>query len=207
MGSKALKPKLLLATRNPGKARELRQLLSGVPFHLVSLEETGVQEEVEETGDSFEENATLKGRFYARLSGLLTLAEDSGLEVDALAGGPGVHSARYGGPGLSDGDRVRLLLQKLEGVSEERRGACFRCAIAIAWPSGEVRLAEGELRGRIAFEAQGGGGFGYDPVFYLPELGRTNAQLSLEEKNRLSHRGQAARKAAALLRNLRAEVV
>ena len=194
--------KLLVATRNPGKAREYRQLLRGVPFEITSLDEEGVAEDVEETGDSFEENASLKARAYLSLSGLPTLADDSGLEVDALRGGPGVKSARYGGDGLSDEDRVTLLLENLKSVAWQDRTGRFRCVIAIAWLSGEVKTVAGVVDGIIQYEPEGTGGFGYDPVFYLPHLGRTMAELTLEEKNGLSHRAQAAGKAVKLLRNI-----
>ena len=192
-------PKLLLATRNPGKVREYVHLLIDIPFEITSLEQVGVADEVEETGDSFEENACIKARAYAALSGLLTLADDSGLEVDALSGAPGVMSARYGGLDLTDEDRVALLLENLKDVAWEDRAGRFRCVIAIAWPSGRVKTVAGVVEGIIGYGAKGANGFGYDPVFYLPHLGLTTAELPLEEKNNLSHRGQAARRAAALL--------
>ena len=192
--------KLLVATRNPGKVREFRQLLTGIPFEVTSLEQARLVEEVEETGSSFEENARIKARTYASLSGLLTLADDSGLEVDALEGAPGVQSARYGGPGIPDEERVTLLLENLKGVAWENRAGRFRCVIAIAQPSGEMETVTGVVEGVIQYEPKGNNGFGYDPVFYLPHLGRTTAEMSLEEKNGLSHRAQAARKAVALLK-------
>ena len=194
--------RLLVATRNPGKAREYKQLLCEIPFEVTSLDDEGVTEDVEETGDSFEENASLKARAYLSGSGLPTLADDSGLEVDALQGGPGVKSARYGGNGLSDEDRVTLLLENLKGVAWEDRTGRFRCVIAIVWPLGEVKTVTGVVDGLIQYEPKGTGGFGYDPVFYLPHLGRTMAELTLEEKNGLSHRAQAAWKAVKLLRDL-----
>ena len=159
---------------------------------------------MEETGSSFEQNACVKAREYATLSGLLTLADDSGLEVDALDGAPGVLSARYGGPGKSDEDRVVILLENLKDVPWDERSGRFRCVIAIAWPSGEVKTVAGVVEGVIQYETRGANGFGYDPVFNLPHLGCTMAELSLEEKNSLSHRGQAARRAAALLRSMAA---
>ena len=194
--------KLLVATRNPGKAREYRQLLRGIHFEVTSLDEEGVAEDVEETGDSFGENACLKARAYSSVSGLPTLADDSGLEVDALQGGPGIRSARYGGSGLSDEDRVTFLLENLKGVAWEDRAGRFRCVIAIVWPLGEVKTVTGVVDGLIQYEPKGTGGFGYDPVFYLPHLGRTMAELTLEEKNGLSHRAQAAGKAVDLLKDL-----
>ena len=179
-------PKLLLATRNLGKIREYGELLKGIPFQMVSLAEAGVTEEVPETGDSFSDNACLKARGYASLSGLFTLADDSGLVVDALGGEPGVKSARYGDClSYSDEDRVQLLLRNLEHVPWEQRMARFQCVIAVTWPSGEVRTVAGTVEGII--EAKGANGFGYDPVFHLPHLGVTMAEIPPEEKNRLSH--------------------
>ena len=191
--------KLLVATRNPGKVREYRLLLGGISIEITSLDQEHVTEEVEENGDTFEENARVKAATYAALSGLLTLADDSGLEVDALGGAPGVKSARYGGPQATDEDRVRLLLGNLNGTAWQDRTCRFRCVIALAWPSGQVKTVEGAVEGIVQYEPQGTNGFGYDPIFHLPSLGRTMAELPLEEKNDLSHRGQAARKAVALL--------
>ena len=195
-------PKLLVATRNPGKMVELTELLDGVPFRLTSLDDEGVVGEAEETGATFEENARLKASFYASLTGLLTLADDSGLEVDALSGEPGVHSARYGGPGLTDEDRVELLLTNMKDVPWEKRAGRFRCVISILSPSEDFGMVNGVVEGIIQYEPKGANGFGYDPVFFLPHLGMTTAELSLEEKNLLSHRGQAARKAAGLLKSM-----
>ena len=193
------KPKLLLATNNPGKARELALLLEGAPFTIVAPAEEGIALEVEETGATFKENAALKARAFAEAGGLLSVADDSGLEVDALGGEPGVMSARYAGPQASDADRVQYLLSKLEGIEWNRRGARFRSVIAVAAPMGEVRLFEGVCEGAIALRPRGTGGFGYDPVFYVPSLGKLMAELSMEEKNGISHRGQAARKAVEYL--------
>jgi XTP/dITP diphosphohydrolase len=194
-----LPDRLLLATNNRGKAREYKSLLSGVPFELVTPAEVGITTEVVEVGQSFEENAVLKVTTLARESGLLALADDSGLEVDFLGGEPGPLSARYAGEGASDKERVDYLLAKLKGVPRDERTARFRCVIAIATPAGEVKLCEGECPGLITFEPKGERGFGYDPVFYLPELGKTMAELPLEVKNRVSHRGKAAEKAKELL--------
>jgi XTP/dITP diphosphohydrolase len=196
--------KLLLATRNPGKARELAVLLQGVPFTITTPQEEGIALEVEETGATFEENAALKARAFATASGLLTLADDSGLEVDALGGEPGPLSARYAGPDASDEERVRYLLGKLEDVKWSERGARFRSVIAVAEPAGTLKLFEGVCEGVIALKPRGAGGFGYDPLFYVPSLGRLMAELSLEEKNGVSHRGSAARKAVEYLRSMAA---
>jgi XTP/dITP diphosphohydrolase len=189
----------LIATRNKGKMREFQELLTDLPYKLISLDDAGITDTVEETGDTYHQNAILKAGAYAALSGLPTLADDSGIEVDALGGRPGVHSARYGGPDLSDEDRVKLLLHELKDVPWERRGARFRCVIALAWLDGRVKTVEGAVSGIIHFRPSGANGFGYDPVFYLPEKGHTTAELPADIKNHLSHRGQAARKAAAIL--------
>jgi len=193
--------KLLIATNNQGKLREYLALLEGLPLELTYLAKEGIHLKVEETGKSFTENAILKARTYAEASGLVTLADDSGLEVDALGGEPGIQSARYGGL-KTDEERYRLLLKRLEGVPWEKRSARFRCVIAIAFPGGEVHTFEGSCEGMINFEPRGQYGFGYDPVFYLPEYGLTMAELPPEEKNRISHRARALRKARLFLEQL-----
>jgi XTP/dITP diphosphohydrolase len=193
-------PKLLLATSNKAKVREYKSMLKDLPCALVSLAELGIKTEVDEVGKSLEENAKLKATTLARESRLLVLADDSGLEVDALGGEPGRLSARYAGEGASDKDRVNYLLARLKDVPEEKRSARFRCVIAIAQPDDEVELCSGECEGVITLEPRGEEGFGYDPIFYLPGLGKTMAELTLEEKNRVSHRGRAARQAIKLLR-------
>ena len=197
-----VKPLLLLATNNKAKVREYKSLLQGIPYEIVTLAEQGITTEVDEVGGSLEENARLKATALAAESRLLSLADDSGLEVDALGGEPGPLSARYAGEGASDVERINYLLARLEDVPQEERTARFRCVIAIARPDKTVELCSGECRGFITLEPRGDQGFGYDPVFYLPELGRTMAELPLEIKNRVSHRGQAARKARELLEKL-----
>lgn len=204
--------KLLVATHNPGKVREYRELLAGLLLEVTYLDAEGIDLEVDETGATFAENASLKAAAYARSSGLWTWADDSGLEVDALDGAPGVYSSRYAGPGASDADRYRKLLDALTGVPWDRRTARFRCTVALAIPHrgpgaleasdswvGEIRTADGVCEGVIAFGPTGDNGFGYDPVFYLPEHGLTMAQLAPEVKNQISHRGRAARAAAEIL--------
>ena len=191
--------KLLIATHNPGKVREYKELLAGLPLELTYPAQEGLDIEVAETGKSFAENARLKAITYARASGLLTLADDSGLEVDALGGEPGIRSARYAGTGASDEDRYRLLLEKLREVPWEERTARFRCVIAVATPAGQIHTAEGTCEGIIAFEPRGKHGFGYDPVFYLPEYGKTLAELPPETKNEISHRARAAQRARAFV--------
>ena len=188
--------RILIATRNGGKLREYVEMLgdlavNGEPVELVMLGDLGIETEVEETGDTFEENAILKARAYAAESGLLTLADDSGLAVDALGGAPGVHSARYAGPDATDEDRYRKLLREMESVPPEDRAARFVCVVAVCTPDGQVHTAEGDVKGRIAFEPRGSQGFGYDPVFYIPGLRMTMAQAGPEIKNRISHRAVA----------------
>ncbi len=192
--------KLLLATNNQAKVSEYRSLLQDIPFELVTLDEEGITTVVSEVGESLEENARLKATVLASQSQLLALADDSGLEVDALGGEPGRLSARYAGEGASDRDRVNYLLSRLKSVPWQKRSARFRCIIAIATPDGEVELCSGECRGFITFEPGGEQGFGYDPVFYLPELDKTMAELPLEIKNQVSHRGQAAKKVYQVLK-------
>ncbi len=199
-------PKLLLATRNAGKAREFSLLLEGSPFELTTLDAEGITGEIEESGRTFQENASLKAAGYALDERYLVMADDSGLEVDALGGAPGPLSARFGGEGASDADKVNLLLSRLRGVPPEARSARFRCVIAIASGRKVVGLCEGVCEGVISLEARGSAGFGYDPVFYLPELKKTMAELTLEEKNRVSHRARAAREAVRVLSRLRQEM-
>lgn len=166
----------------------------------MTLTDLGIDMEIEEVGTTFEENALLKARGYAAITGLLTLADDSGLEVDALDGTPGIHSARYAGPEASDEELYTLLLHNLRGVPDAERSARFRCAIALVWPEGREETVEGVCEGRILREPHGTRGFGYDPVFYVPSEGKTMAQLPMEIKNRISHRGHAAMKAKKLLK-------
>jgi XTP/dITP diphosphohydrolase len=183
--------RLLIATHNRGKLQEYGDLLGDVAVELVAPEELGLDLAVQETGETYRENAVLKAKAYAQASGLLTLADDSGLEVDALDGAPGVRSARYA-PGR-DTDRVTTLLQALEEqeVPKSECTARFRCVIVVVEPGGGSWSAEGVCEGRIIEAPRGTGGFGYDPIFYLPDRERTMAQLSSEEKNRISHRARA----------------
>lgn len=189
---------VLIATGNPGKLAEFRRLLSGI--EAVSPAERGLEElQVAETGATFHDNALLKARAFAAASGCVSLADDSGLEVDALGGAPGVTSARYGGEGLDDLGRCRLLLRALAGVPRRERGARFRCCLVAAAPDGRLAAAEGVCEGRILEAPAGGGGFGYDPVFYSREAGRGMAELSPGEKGAVSHRGRALRAIRPLL--------
>ncbi len=192
----AAKPRLLLATHNPGKARELAVLFRDSAYQLVTLDELEITEEIEETGSSYLENARFKAAGYARLSGLLTLADDSGIEAEALDGAPGLHSARYGGPDLDDAGHNALLRSEIESSGRPERGLAFRCVVVIADPGGELAHFEGVVRGVLADRAAGDNGFGYDPIFYLSDRGCTTAELPSEEKNRISHRGKAVAAAA-----------
>ncbi len=196
-------PKLLLATSNPGKIREYRFLLDGLGYQITTLTEKGISKAVVESGSSYEQNARLKALTYAKLSRLTALADDSGLEVDALNGEPGIKSARFAGESASDTDKVNLLLAKLMGTPWEKRTARFKCVIAIASPRGRVELCYGECHGMIALQAKGENGFGYDPIFFFPEMGKTMAELPFEIKNQVSHRAQASQKARQVLQQLR----
>lgn len=197
---------LLIATNNRGKLREYQELLQGLRLKLILPSDLGLGEVDFESGSTFEENASLKAKGYAGLSGLATLADDSGLEVDALGGRPGVYSARYGGK-TTDQGRVELLLQELKTVPWDKRTARFRCVIAIESGNDGMSpaLCDGECEGVICLEPRGGHGFGYDPVFFLPELGRTMAELTPQEKNKISHRARAAVKARQVLQELSEE--
>lgn len=192
---------LLLATTNRHKLEEYRAIFSDLPFTLLSLYDVQLDIQVEETGTTFAENAALKARAYAQASGMIALADDSGLEIDALGGAPGVYSARFAGPETSYEERFRLILERLGGLSMEQRTARFRCAIAIAEPAGYCSVVEGVIEGVIAASPRGDHGFGYDPIFLVPELGKTTAEVAPEQKNRISHRGRAAQKARVLLAN------
>ncbi len=195
--------RLLIATNNPGKLKEYRDLLRGLPLEITSLREEGIDFEPEETGSTFEENATLKARAFAARSGLPTLADDSGLEIDALGGAPGIHSARYGGTQRGeDAYRYEMVLRQLEGVPPARRAARFRCVVAVAMPDGQVATADGKVEGVIAQGPQGDHGFGYDPIFFIPEFNCTMAQLPPETKNRISHRARAVQAARPILERL-----
>jgi len=196
-----LQPKLLLATNNKAKVREYRSLLHNLPYTVVTPAKLGITLTVDEAGKTLEENARLKATAFASNSGVLSLADDSGLEVDILGGEPGPLSARYAGEGASDNDRVRYLLARLEGTPWGKRTARFRCVIALAAPDGGAELFSGECPGIIALEPRGEEGFGYDPIFYLPEMDKTMAELPLEIKNQLSHRGKAASKVRQALEN------
>lgn len=191
-----------MATQNQGKIREMRKILTGIPAEILSLKNFPSVQQAEETGNSFEENAALKAVSIAKQTGLLAIADDSGLEVDALNGQPGIYSSRFAGPDATDEDRNQKLLQLLEDIPEQRRTARYRAVIAIATPEGEVSYTEGRCEGRILREERGDGGFGYDPLFLIPEYGKTMAELEMIEKNKISHRGKALKAARATLEKL-----
>jgi XTP/dITP diphosphohydrolase len=193
-------PSLLLGTRNEGKVREIEIILGDVPWSIRSLQEFADVTVPAETGDTYAENATLKAQFYARETGLCALADDSGLEVEALGGAPGVFSARYAGEDASDADRRVLLLSELAGVPHENRGARFVCVVAISEPNGRVlNVSEGTCNGQITFEPRGEGGFGYDPLFVPDGFDQTFAELSDLIKNQISHRARALLKTREFL--------
>jgi len=193
--------KLLVATHNQGKVKEFAQMLADLDVTWLSLADVGVTEDVAETGDTLCDNAILKAQAYAQETGLLTLADDSGLEVDALGGQPGVYTARYGGEELSHAERYLLLLANMRQVAPADRTARFHAVIVLAQPDGTiVGEAEGVCEGLIATEPRGEGGFGYDPIFYLPEWGMTMAQVEAAVKHQISHRGQALKKIEPVLR-------
>jgi XTP/dITP diphosphohydrolase len=192
-------PRLLLATSSQKKLAELRSIFAGLPLSLLTLRDAGVEMEVEETGETFRDNAALKAEQYARAAGLPALADDSGLEVDALGGDPGVRSARYAGPDATDDDRIALVLGALDALPDAPRSARFRCVMALADPERLIDTVEGVCEGTIAAAPRGSNGFGYDPIFLLPDLGRTMAELTAAEKDALSHRGRAGRAARPLL--------
>jgi XTP/dITP diphosphohydrolase len=191
--------RLLIATTNPGKVREYRALLAGLDLDLVGLKDVGIDVDVDETGDTYAANAELKARAYAQLSGLATLADDSGLEVAALGGRPGVHSARYAPDSPA---RIQKLLNEMITVPDDQRAAQFQCVIVLATPDGSITTTQGSCDGVIAHEARGMNGFGFDPVFYMPEHSATMAELPEDFKNQISHRARAAQKVRAILASI-----
>lgn len=186
---------IVLATRNRGKARELAALLAWLPVRVLPVADFAHVPEMPETGETFEANATSKATLVATLTGRIALADDSGLEVDALGGAPGVHSATFLGQHATAADRNAWVLARMRGVEEERRTGRFRAVVAVATPDGAVRTFEGTCEGLIADAPRGTGGFGYDPIFFVPEYGCTMAELPPESKNAISHRARALRAA------------
>lgn len=186
--------KIIFATGNEGKMKEVRMLLEDFNLPVLSLKDAGITADIVEDGTTFEENAVIKATEIMKMTGALVLADDSGLEIDYLNKEPGIYSARYMGEDTSYRIKNQNLIDRLEGVPDEKRTARFVCAIAAAFPNGEVCTAIGTIEGIIGYEERGENGFGYDPIFYLPEYGKTTAELPLEIKNQLSHRGNALRK-------------
>ena len=198
-----IRPEVIVATQNRGKVIEIKKVIKGLGFQILSLNDFSGVPQLEEDGKSFLENALKKARFYSRYFGRLTLADDSGLEVDVLKGRPGVYSARYAGEGGSTQENNRKLLKEMEAIPLSKRGARFKCVLALVSPEGKEAVVEGSCRGRIGFKEVGKKGFGYDPLFVLPSYGKTMAQLSVEEKNRISHRGKALKKLRKIIEGLR----
>ncbi len=195
-----MKRKVVFATGNAGKMKEIREILKDLDCEVCSMKEMGIDIPIEENGKTFEENAVIKAEAVAAACGEIVLADDSGLEIDYLNGEPGIYSARYMGEDTPYSIKNANLIERLKGIPEDLRGARFVCVIAAVFPDGEVVSTYGEVKGRIAHSERGSNGFGYDPVFFLPEFGRTTAELSDHEKNSISHRGEALRKMKEELR-------
>ena len=183
--------KIVFATTNEGKVKEIKEILAGFPIEVVSMKEMNITADIEENGATFEENSLIKAREVSKLTGLPAMADDSGLEVDYLNGEPGIYSARYLGRDTDYNYKNNYIIEKLKNVKDEERSARFVCVISLVLPDGREFIKKGVMEGRIAYEIKGENGFGYDPVFYLPEYGMTSAELSGEEKNKISHRGKA----------------
>lgn len=197
--------RIIFATKNEDKLREIRMILSDLGVPLVSMKEAGVSAEIEENGKSFEENAVIKAKAVMELTGETVLADDSGLQIDYLDGAPGIYSARFMGEDTSYDVKNTALLEKLEGVPDEKRTARFVCAIACALPDGRILTCRETMEGRIGYEIKGENGFGYDPIFFLPEYGCTSAEIPPEKKNELSHRGKALRSMREKLKEVLSE--
>ena len=192
--------KIIFATSNEGKMKEVRSILEDLGMEVLSMKEAGIQADVVEDGTTFEENAVIKASEIAKVCDEIVLADDSGLEIDYLNKEPGIYSARYMGEDTSYAVKNQNLIDRLEGVGDEKRTARFVCAIAAAFPDGTVEVTKGIIEGRIGYEEKGSNGFGYDPIFYVPEYGCTTAELTLEQKNEASHRGKALRLMKEMIR-------
>ena len=196
--------RLIFATGNQNKMREIREILADLPVEILSMKEAGIEADIVEDGKTFEENAIIKAKTIMELTGELVLADDSGLEIayneSFTAGSPGIYSARYMGEDTSYRIKNTSLIERLTGVPDEKRTARFVCAIAAAFPDGTIKTTEGVIEGRIGYEERGENGFGYDPIFYVPEFGCTTAELSEEQKNAVSHRGKALEKMREILK-------
>lgn len=191
--------KIIFATGNQNKMKEIREILSDLPYEILSMKEAGIDADIVEDGTSFEENAVIKAKAIMELTGEVVLADDSGLEVDYLNKEPGIYSARYMGEDTSYHVKNGNLIERLAGVPDEKRTARFVCAIAAAFPDGSVETTEGTIEGRIGYEERGENGFGYDPIMYVPEFGCTTAEMTEQQKNAVSHRGEALRKMKGIL--------
>ena len=194
-----MKKRIIFATGNEGKMKEVRMILADMDYEIVSMKEAGVEIEIIEDGKTFEENALIKATAIMKETGELVLADDSGLEIDYFDKAPGVYSARYLGEDTPYEVKNRVILERMDGVAEEKRTARFVCAIAAAFPDGTTKTVRGTIEGIIGYESKGENGFGYDPIFYLPEYGCTSAELAPEEKNKISHRGKALQKMKELI--------
>ncbi|MDO4942390.1 MAG: XTP/dITP diphosphatase [Lachnospiraceae bacterium] len=194
-----MKKRIIFATGNEGKMKEVRMILADLDYEIVSMKEAGIEIEIIEDGKTFEENALIKASAIAKESGELVLADDSGLEIDYFDKAPGVYSARYLGEDTPYDVKNSIILERMEGVPDEQRTARFVCVIAAVFPDGTSRTVRGTIEGMIGYESKGENGFGYDPIFYLPEYGCTSAEISPEEKNKISHRGKALQQMKALL--------
>lgn len=194
-----MKQRLIFATGNEGKMREIREILADTGYEILSMKEAGIDLDIVEDGKTFEENAIIKAKAVMEASGELTLADDSGLEIDAFGGEPGIYSSRYLGEDTSYTEKNQIILERMKDIPDEKRSARFVCVIAAAFPDGQTYTTRGTMEGIIGYESKGGNGFGYDPIFYLPELKKYSAQLSSDEKNHLSHRGEALRKMKEVL--------
>ncbi|MGN0507041.1 MAG: XTP/dITP diphosphatase [Lachnospiraceae bacterium] len=183
--------KLIFATSNEGKMKEIREIMKDSDYEVLSLKEAGISASIEENGTTFEENAEIKARTISELTGEMAMADDSGLEVDYLDKAPGIYSARFLGEDTSYTVKNNYILEKLQGVPEAERSARFVCAIACVFPSGEKLVKRATIEGYIGYESKGENGFGYDPIFVVPEFGKTTAELTMEEKNQISHRAKA----------------
>lgn len=192
--------KIIFATGNEDKMKEIRRILADPSLEILSLKDAGIHADIDENGKSFEENAMIKAEAISKMTGEIVLADDSGLEIDYLNKEPGIYSARYMGEDTSYRIKNASLIERLAGVPDEKRTARFVCAIAAAFPDGTVKTTEGVIEGRIGYEERGENGFGYDPIFYVPEFGCTTAELSEEQKNAVSHRGKALEKMREILK-------
>jgi len=191
--------KIVIATGNAGKMKEIKSIFNNSKYEVVSMKEEGISADVDENGATFEENALIKAREIAKISGNIVLADDSGLEVDALNKEPGIYSARYMGEDTPYSIKNANIIERLEGVEFEKRTARFVCAVAAVYPDGKELVVRETMEGYIGYEEKGANGFGYDPIFYLKEFDKTSAEISLEEKNEISHRGKAFRAIKALM--------